>query len=199
MKIGVIAIQGDVSEHVETLKKALAARGKEAEVVEIKHAGTVPECSGLLIPGGESTTLCRLLAREGINEEIRALAARGIPIMGTCAGLIVLSKEGDEQVKKTCQELLGIMDIRVNRNAFGRQRESFEAELQLTILDSPYTAVFIRAPAIVEYGKDVHVLASIEDKVVAAEQGNVLALAFHPELTDDLRIHQYFLDKILNC
>jgi len=136
MKIGVIAIQGAVSEHVDALRRALAERGVEAEVVEIKHRGIVPECSGIVIPGGESTTLCRLLAREGIAEEIKEAAARGVPILGTCAGLIVLAKEGDRQVEKTGQELLGIMDTRVNRNAFGRQRDSFEAELDVSIRGS---------------------------------------------------------------
>ena len=199
MKIGVIAIQGAVSEHVDALRRALKERGVEAEVVEIKHKGIVPECSGIVIPGGESTTLCRLLAREGIAEEIKEAAAKGVPILGTCAGLIVIAKEGDRQVEKTGQELLGIMDTRVNRNAFGRQRDSFEAELELSILDSPFTGVFIRAPGIVSCGPGVKVLSRLEGMIIAAEQGNVLALAFHPELTDDLRIHQYFLDKVLNC
>ena len=199
MKIGVIAIQGAVSEHVDALRRALAERGAEAEVVEIKNKGIVPECSGIVIPGGESTTLCRLLAREGISEEIKEAAAKGVPILGTCAGLIVLAKEGDRQVEKTGQELLGIMDTRVNRNAFGRQRDSFEAELELSILDSPFTGVFIRAPGIVSCGPGVKVLSRLEGMIIAAEQGNVLAFAFHPELTEDLRIHQYFLDKVLNC
>jgi 5'-phosphate synthase pdxT subunit len=120
----------------------------------------------------------------------------GKPIMGTCAGLILLAKEGDEQVKKTHQHLLGIMDTTVNRNAFGRQRESFETELELPFLNSPYNAVFIRAPGIVGCGEDVTILAKMDGKVVAAEQGNILALAFHPELTFDTRVHQYFLNKL---
>ena len=134
MKIGVIAIQGAVSEHVDALKRALVQRGRAAEIVKIKHKGIVPECNGIVIPGGESTTLCRLLAREGIAEEIKNVAARGVPVLGTCAGLILLAKEGDEQVEKTSQKLLGIMDIKVNRNAFGRQRDSFETELKVEIL-----------------------------------------------------------------
>lgn len=199
MKIGVIAIQGAVSEHIDALKKAINERGANAEIVAVKHKGIIPECEGIVIPGGESTTLCRLLAREGIAEEIRDAATRGVPILGTCAGLIVLAKEGDEQVEKTSQELLGIMDIKVNRNAFGRQRDSFEAELEVEILDAPFTGVFIRAPGIVSCGSGVRVLSRLDDFIIAAEQGNVLALAFHPELTEDLRIHQYFLDKVQNC
>ena len=199
MKIGVIAIQGAVSEHIDALKRALAERVVYAEVVAIKHKGIVPQCSGIVIPGGESTTLCRLLAREGIAEEIKDAAAKGVPILGTCAGLIVLAKEGDEQVQKTSQELLGIMNIKVNRNAFGRQRDSFEAELEVEVLDSPFPGVFIRAPGIVSCGPEVRVLSKLDDQIIAAEQRNVLVLAFHPELTDDLRFHQYFLDKVINC
>lgn len=196
MKIGVIAIQGAVSEHIEALNKALSERGEKAEVVEIKHKGIVPKCRGIVIPGGESTTLCRLLSKEGIAKEIKEAASRGIPIFGTCAGLIVLAKEGDKQVEKASQDLLGIMDIKVNRNAFGRQRDSFEAELELEILDSPYPGVFLRAPGITKCGKGVRLLGELEGLGIAAEQGKVLALAFHPELTQDLRLHHYFLDKI---
>jgi 5'-phosphate synthase pdxT subunit len=196
MKLGVIAIQGDVSEHVEALENALRQRGENGEVVTIKHKGIVPECDALVLPGGESTTLGKLLMREGIADEIREMNAAGKPIMGTCAGLILLATAGDEQVAKTHQRLLGLMDTTVNRNAFGRQRDSFEIGLELPFLDTPYNAVFIRAPGIVEAGDDVKVLAKIDDMIVAAEQGNVLALAFHPELTEDLRVHQYFLDKL---
>ena len=196
MKLGVIAIQGDVSEHVEALENALKQRGEDGEVVTIKHKGIVPECDALVLPGGESTTLGKLLMREGIADEIRDMNAAGKPIMGTCAGLILLATAGDEQVAKTHQHLLGLMDTKVNRNAFGRQRDSFEIGLELPFLDTPYNAVFIRAPGIVETGENVKVLAQIYDMIVAAEQGNVLALAFHPELTEDLRVHQYFLDKV---
>lgn len=196
MLIGVIAIQGDVSEHVEALERALVQRGEEAGIVTIKHKGIVPECDALVLPGGESTTLGKLLIREGIADEIRDMNVAGKPIMGTCAGLILLATAGDEQVIKTHQHLLGLMDIRVNRNAFGRQRDSFETELELPFLDTAYNAVFIRAPGIVDTGKDVKVLAKIDDMVVAAEQENILALAFHPELTLDTRVHQYFLDKL---
>ena len=196
MKLGVIAIQGDVSEHVEALENALRQRGENGEVVTIKHKGIVPECDALVLPGGESTTLGKLLMREGIADEIREMNAAGKPIMGTCAGLILLATAGDEQVAKTHQHLLGLMDTKVNRNAFGRQRDSFEIGLELPFLDTPYNAVFIRAPGIVEAGENVKVLAKIDDMIVAAEQGNVLALAFHPELTEDLRVHQYFLDKL---
>lgn len=197
MRIGVIAIQGDVSEHVHAIDNALSERGESADIVEIKHSGIVPECDALILPGGESTTLGRLLLKEGISEEIKQAASAGIPIMGTCAGLILLAQRGDQQVAKTHQHLLGLMDTQVSRNAFGRQRESFETDLELPFLDSPYRAIFIRAPAIIDAGPDVEVLSNIDERVVAARQANVLALAFHPELTDDLRIHRYFLEMIV--
>lgn len=194
MKVGVIAIQGNVEEHVEAAKKALGGKG---EVVTIKHGGIVPSCDALIIPGGESTTLCRLAWSEGISKEIIDKARHGTPIMGTCAGLIMLAKEGDEEVAKTCQKLLGLMDIKINRNAYGRQKDSFEAPLQLPFIKGePFNAVFIRAPAIVSAGKDVEVLATLGDFIVAAKQGNMLALAFHPELTNDFRIHKYFFSFV---
>ncbi|MFQ6061982.1 MAG: pyridoxal 5'-phosphate synthase glutaminase subunit PdxT [Methanosarcinales archaeon] len=197
MKIGVISIQGDVSEHVVVLKKVLNDLGQNGEVLTINKSGLVPHCDALVIPGGESTTLARLIARENIDKEIKDSAKNGIPILGTCAGLILLAKHGDEQVKKTKQKLLGLMDIWVNRNAFGRQRESFEALLDIPILGKePFKAVFIRAPAITHCSDNVEILAKYKKYIVAVKQDNILALAFHPELTEDLRFHHYFLDMV---
>lgn len=196
MRIGVIAIQGNVEEHVDALHRLLEQEGCEAEVVKIKHKGIVPVCDAIIIPGGESTTLGRLMEREGISAEIKKAAHTGIPVMGTCAGLVLLAKEGDEQVRKTKQLLLGLMDIKANRNAFGRQRESFECQVDFEDIGAPFNAVFIRAPCITEAGKDVEILSRYKGSIVAARQKNLLALAFHPELADDLRIHQYFLKMI---
>ncbi len=195
MKIGVIGIQGAVDEHVKALKSCLAERGERGEVVIIKHHGIVSTCDAIVIPGGESTTIGRLIEREGIADELREAAEAGIPILGTCAGMILLAKEGDEAVKRTGQLLLGLMDVRVKRNAFGRQRESFEAPLKLSIFDEPFPGVFIRAPCITHVAAGVDVLARLgaEDRIVAARQGNIIALAFHPELTTDRRIHHYFI------
>jgi len=196
-KIGVIAIQGNVAEHVRAFEKALAERGERGEVVWIKHQGIVADCDALAIPGGESTTIGRLMQREGIFEEIAtAVEVHDIPILGTCAGLVLLATEGDEEVARTGQPLLGLMDITVKRNAFGRQRESFEVLLPMRIFEEPFPAVFIRAPAITRTGEDVTVLATFEEQIVAAQQGKILALAFHPELTEDRRIHHYFLDLL---
>ncbi len=196
MRIAVIAIQGNVEEHIESAHKAMEDMGIRGEVLPVRHSGTIPTCDAIILPGGESTTLGRLMAREGIDIEIKEAAAAGKAIMGTCAGLVLLAKDGGEQVKRTGQKLLGLMDVSVDRNAFGGQKESFEIPLEISMLDSPYNVVFIRAPVITRVGPDVEVLASFNDKIVAARQGNILGLAFHPELTDDLRIHCYFLGMV---
>jgi 5'-phosphate synthase pdxT subunit len=196
-KIGVIAIQGAVEEHVVALQKTLAERGEHGEVVKIKQRGLVESCDAIVIPGGESTTIGRLMQREHIIEEIKtAVEEKALPILGTCAGLVLLAKEGDEEVAKTGQPLLGLMDVTVKRNAFGRQRESFEASLPMSIFEEPFPAVFIRAPAITRTGENVEVVATFDEHIVAAQQGNLLALSFHPELTDDRRIHHYFIDLV---
>ena len=196
MRIGVIAIQGNVDEHIDSLKSALKQTNREADIIKIKHAGIVPTCNAIIIPGGESTTLGRFMEREGIASEIRIAANAGAAIMGTCAGLVLLAKHGDEQVAKTKQALLGLMDIKVNRNAFGRQKESFESMIGFKGFNEPFRALFIRAPCITDCGKNVEILSKYNGVIVAARQNNLLALAFHPELTDDTRIHRYFLKMI---
>ena len=196
MRIAVIAIQGNVEEHIRTTEKTLKEMSIPGEVIPVRHRGFIPSCDAVILPGGESTTLGRLMAIEGMNVELKKAAADGIPIMGTCAGMVLLAKEGGEQARRTGQTLMGLMDINVDRNAFGRQRESFEVPLEISLLESPYNAVFIRAPSITKVGPDVEILAKFEDCIVAARQGNILALAFHPELTDDLRIHRFFLGLV---
>jgi 5'-phosphate synthase pdxT subunit len=184
LTIGVIAIQGAVSEHVAALEKV--SSGLNCKIVRIKKKGIVPQCDGLVIPGGESTTISRLLRFEGIDREI--LKNHHVPIMGTCAGLIILSDYQDADV-----DGLGLMDMQIKRNAFGRQAESFELQLEVKIFDSPFNAIFIRAPVIKQVGSDIDVLARINEYIVAAQQENKLALSFHPELSNDLRFHKYFL------
>ena len=196
-RIGIIAIQGDVEEHVRAMEEALAERGEKGEVVKIKHRGIVKSCDAIIIPGGESTTIGRLMGREGILPEIKEAAEWGKPILGTCAGMVLLAEEGDEEVAKTGQPLLGLMDVKVKRNAFGRQRESFEVLLKMSLFEEPFHAVFIRAPAIICAAENVEVLATFNDRVVAAKQRNIIALSFHPELTEDRRIHHYFLENLL--
>ena len=195
MQAGVIAVQGDVSEHAAAIERAARAHDEAADVVEIRQSGTVPDCDVLLMPGGESTAISRLLRREGIDEEIREHVAAGKPVLATCAGLIVASTDAkDERV-----ETLDLLDVTVDRNAFGRQKDSFEAPLDVNGLDSPFPAVFIRAPLIDEIGdgsgapvndgNEVEVLARWEDDPVAVRQGPVVGTSFHPELTADSRIH----------
>ncbi len=191
-KIGVLALQGDVSEHVQALERA--SEGKH-QVIEVRKSGQMEECAALVLPGGESTTICRQLESSGLTGELKAAALFGKPILATCAGLVLISQEimgnSDRRVKP-----LGLMDINISRNAFGPQKESFEADLQVKGLDGAYRAIFIRAPAIAQVGSGVEVLARIGDAVVAARQKNLLALAFHPELTQDPRIHQIFLKML---
>jgi 5'-phosphate synthase pdxT subunit len=185
-RAGVIAVQGDVREHAAAISRAADAHGHDAEVVEIRRAGVVPECDALMLPGGESTTISRLLHSEGIDQEIVSHVAAGKPVLATCAGLIVASRDAnDERVQP-----LDILDVSVDRNAFGRQKDSFEAPLDVVGLDDPFHAVFIRAPVVSDLGPNVDVLAEWEGRPVAVREGPVVGTSFHPELTDDVRLHR---------
>ncbi len=183
--IGVLALQGDFREHREVLERL------EVSVPEVRLPRDLAGLDGLILPGGESTTIVRLLGTSGLLEPLRSLARDGFPIWGTCAGMILLAKRLDASGIPA----LEAMDIAVRRNAFGRQVDSFEADLSIPILgDPPFHAVFIRAPIIEQVGPGVEVLARLADGTpVAARQGRLLATAFHPELTSDLRLHQFFL------
>ncbi|MBI4498594.1 MAG: pyridoxal 5'-phosphate synthase glutaminase subunit PdxT [Chloroflexi bacterium] len=185
MKLGVLALQGDFAEHGSALRRL------DVEVVEVRLPRHLEGLSGLIIPGGESTTISRLLREYGLLAPIRERVQRGMPLMGTCAGAIVMAKTAIG----LHQENLGLMDITVRRNAFGRQVDSFEADLEIPALGAPpLHAVFIRAPTIETVQPGVEVLARLADgTVVAARQGHLLALVFHPELTADPRFHAYFL------
>lgn len=189
MRVGVLGLQGDVAEQMEMLRKL------EAEPVWVKDLQTFKEVDGLVIPGGESTTIGQLMHETGLMKEVRRKADAGMPILGTCAGAILLARDAGAQQKKTGQELLALMDMKVDRNAFGRQRESFEAEVDLRGIGK-MKVPFIRAPVIVKTSGTCRPIALFENKIVAAEQGNLLAVCFHPELTDDTRLHQNFLSKI---
>ena len=185
IQAGVVAVQGDVSEHAAAIRRAGESHSISVEIVEIRQSGVVPDCDVLLIPGGESTAISRLLDREGIDTEIQAHVEAGKPVLATCAGLIVAARDAkDDRV-----ETLDIIDVTVDRNAFGRQIDSFEAPLDVDGLDEPFPAVFIRAPVIDAAGEDATVLAQWEDNPVAVQDGAVVATAFHPELTPDSRIH----------
>ncbi len=185
IQAGVVAVQGDVSEHAAAIRRAGESHSISVEIVEIRQSGVVPDCDVLLLPGGESTAISRLLDREGIDTEIQAHVEAGKPVLATCAGLIIAARDAkDDRV-----ETLDIIDVTVDRNAFGRQIDSFEAPLDVDGLDEPFPAVFIRAPVIDAAGEDATVLAQWEDNPVAVQDGAVVATAFHPELTPDSRIH----------
>jgi pyridoxal 5'-phosphate synthase pdxT subunit len=190
MKIGVLALQGAFAEHIAILKRL------NVDAMPIRLPHQLEGLDGLIIPGGESTTITKLMASYKLKNKIIELAENGFPIFGTCAGMIVLASElsSNGGVKPT-----RAMAIKVNRNAFGRQVDSFETELSIPVLGKKlFIGVFIRAPLIESVGKDVEVLARLNDgTIVAARQGNLLVCAFHPELTDDLRFHHYFLDIVL--
>jgi 5'-phosphate synthase pdxT subunit len=188
MRIGVLASQGAFIEHISALRQL------KVEALPVRLAPELNGLDGLIIPGGESTAISKLMLSSKLTEEIKSLARKGMPIFGTCAGMIVLStKNSDQDVAP-----LGVMDIIVKRNAFGRQVDSFETELAIPVLgEKPFPAVFIRAPLIEQVNGNVEVLARLADgTAVAARQGKLLVSAFHPELTDDLRFHQYFLDMV---
>jgi 5'-phosphate synthase pdxT subunit len=187
MKIGVLAVQGAFIEH----EKALARIG--AEPVEVRLSQHLDDLGGLIIPGGESTTIGKVAKRWGLLEPIRTFARSGRPLWGTCAGMILMAKQVMDGMPG--QPTLGLMDIAVRRNAFGRQVDSFEADLKVSALgEEPFPAVFIRAPLIEGVEDAVEVLAQLDDgTVVAARQGNLLVTSFHPELTGDDRFHRYFL------
>jgi len=187
LKIGVLALQGAFQKHIEMLERC------GVRAVPVRTGGELAAVGGLIIPGGESTTIGKLLVRYGLDKQIVEAASRGMPIYGTCAGLILLATE----IVGSVQDRLGILNVRVCRNAFGRQIDSFEADLDIPAIGPPpFRAVFIRAPYVQEVGSGVEVLARCDDKIVFVKQGNLLASAFHPELTDDTRIHKYFLSMV---
>jgi 5'-phosphate synthase pdxT subunit len=179
--IGVLALQGDFEAHRRVLE------GLRVRVREVRVPADLDGLDGLVIPGGESTTMTLGVEREGLAKPLQELAARGAPILGSCAGLIMLDRDH-----------LGLLDVTARRNAFGRQVQSFESDLELSGLNGggPLRAVFIRAPWVDEYGEDVEVLAEIEGHPVAVRQGHILGVAFHPELTDDDRIHAWLVDQV---
>ncbi len=187
MKIGVLALQGAVSEHIDMLKKAGAD-----SAVPVRKEEEIASVDGLVIPGGESTTMGRLIKAFNLEDVIRRRVSEGMPVYGTCAGMILLASriEGYDQFK------FGFIDLTIVRNAFGRQVDSKEIDLNVKGFDTPFHAIFIRAPVGKEPGENVEVLSEVPEGIVFARQENVLVSAFHPELGQDLRVHKYFLDMV---
>ena len=188
MKIGVLAAQGAFAEHISTLEKL------DTEAVPVRLPGELRGVDGLIIPGGESTAIGRLISSYNLTDEIASMARGGMPLFGTCAGMILMAKN----ISSNSTASLGLMDIKVQRNAFGRQVDSFETELAIPALgEKPFPAVFIRAPMVESCDTGVDILARLKDgTIVAARQDKLLVTAFHPELTEDLRFHRYFLDIV---
>ena len=189
INVGVLALQGDFKEHIKMLK------GLDIPVIEIRSPQQLEEIDGLIIPGGESTTINKLMDRYGFKEGLKDFRRSGKPIFGTCAGLIILASEVSGKGPG-----LGFIDMKVKRNAYGRQIDSFEEMVSINFDHKPdrnsFKSVFIRAPKIVYTGKNVKVLSSLGDEVLLAREKNILVCSFHPELTDDTRVHEYFIEMI---
>ncbi len=193
LKIGVIGLQGDVEEHMTALRRAFDHFGVLGNAVWVRRPSDLGGVKGLCIPGGESTTISKLLTQFKLRERVISMASEGIPVLGTCAGCVLLAKEGDGQVERTRTELLDLMDMSVDRNAFGPQRESFESTINIKGLGE-YPGVFIRAPLIRKVWGECKVIGTLDEMMVLAQQGNMMAASFHPELTNDPRFYSLFLD-----
>jgi len=193
VKIGVLALQGNVSEHIDAFRRALnrMGQGTASEIIEVRLPADLTECNALAIPGGESTTISRLIEKNHLHEPLCTFSGG---IFATCAGMVLIATQVDDNRVRT----LGLIDMIVDRNAFGRQKESFEADLPLNGLEGgPFHAIFIRAPVAIKVGAGVTILSKISQGVVAVEYGKHMALAFHPELSCDTRLHERFLKKLM--
>ncbi|MEW6042829.1 MAG: pyridoxal 5'-phosphate synthase glutaminase subunit PdxT [Thermoproteota archaeon] len=198
VNIGVLGMQGDVAENISATKAALAKSGMKGNVKQVKTPDEISKLDALIIPGGESTVIGQMSLVNGAIKTIKEKIQAGMPVFGICAGLILLSKNAkDRVVGKTDQPLLDLLDVRVERNSFGRQRDSFEAEISAQPIGIQKSrGIFIRAPSIEGLGKDVQVVSKFNEKIVAVKQGNILATSFHPELTQDVFWHKYFVSMI---
>lgn len=193
LRIGILGLQGDFEAHLKALHRAAETLHLEVEGVIVKLPQHLNDLDGIILPGGESTTIGKLMELYGLKEPLQQMISQGVPVWGTCAGLILLARETDNALAG--QPLLASMDIRVCRNAFGSQRESFETDLSVPELgEAPFHAFFIRGPSVEEVGPGVQVLATLDDgTIVAVRQGSLLGTAFHPEVAGDPRFHDYFL------
>ncbi|MFB5628456.1 MAG: pyridoxal 5'-phosphate synthase glutaminase subunit PdxT [Nitrosarchaeum sp.] len=198
LTVGVLAIQGDVHENITSTETALKESGITGTVVGVKTSEEISKLDGLIIPGGESTTIGQLSLVNSSLKKIKEKIEHGMPVLGICAGMIMLSKTAkDHVVGKTDQPLLDLLEIELERNSFGRQKESFEANISMNSINIPkFNGVFIRAPSVSSVGSGVEVLAKFNEKIVAVKKDNMIGVAFHPELTKDLSLHKYFVTLI---
>lgn len=198
VNIGVLAVQGDVAENILATKMALEELGLEGVVNEVKTPEQIAELDGLIIPGGESTVIGTLSLVNGSLKKIKEKISSGMPVFGICAGMIMLSKKAkDRVVGDMDQPLLDYLDVKIERNAFGRQKDSFESDISMEKIGiDNFPGVFIRAPSIIETGRDVEILSKFNEKTIAVKQGNVIGTSFHPELTADISMHKYFVNLV---
>ena len=196
LNFGVLSIQGDVLENILSVKAAIDALGIDGTVISVRTPDEISKVDGLVIPGGESTTIGQLSMFNGSLTVLKDKIEQGMPVLGICAGMIMLSKTvQDKVVGKIDQPLLDILDIKLERNSFGRQRESFESDISLNSIGIPsFNGVFIRAPSISDVGSDVEVLSKFNEKIIAVKKNNIIGVAFHPELTSDISVHKYFVN-----
>lgn len=204
ISVGVLGIQGDIEENKTVAQEALIHSNVKGDVKFVRYAEEIEKIDGLILPGGESTVISTLATIQGgILHTIKRRIAEGMPVLGTCAGMIMLAKRAyDRVVGETRQQLLSNLDIVVERNAFGRQDDSFEAKLSIPILGKNnkfFKGVFIRAPIVIEVGAAVDIIAKFNNRIVGVRQGNVIGTSFHPELSGDDRIHRQFIKTVLEC
>ena len=198
LTVGVLSVQGDVQENLFSTKAAIDELGIDAKVIDVRKPEEISQLDGLIIPGGESTTIGQLSLVNGSLKEIKQKVESGMPVLGICAGMVLLANNAsDKVVGKTEQPLFDFLDISLERNSFGRQRESFEANISMDSIGiSNFNGVFIRAPTITTASNDIEVLAKLNEKIVAIKKGNIVGTSFHPELTEDLAIHKYFVNLV---
>ncbi len=198
VNIGVLGLQGDIEEHESALRKAFNQLGQEGIATRVKTVRDAETVQGLIIPGGESTSIGLLAQNKQILETIQNRISKGLPTLGTCAGLIMLAdRVHDRVLGEIKQPLIGGLDITVERNSFGRQRESFEADLSIPMLGQlDFPGIFIRSPVVQRVSSRVEVLSKLEDKIVAVKQDNMIGTCFHPELSGELRLHEYFIQLV---
>jgi len=196
--VGILALQGDVTENFMATMAALHDAEMDATVSQVKTPDQISKLDGLIIPGGESTMMGQLSMVNGAMNALKELVDGGTPVFGICAGMILLSKNSTDRVMgSTEQPLLDMLDVEIERNSFGRQKDSFQAEISLDPIGiSSFQGVFIRAPAILTSGSNVEVLSKFNEKIIAVKQGNILATSFHPELTQDISLHKHFVEMI---
>ena len=200
IKKEILGIQGDIEENILSTVEALKKLNLRGTVESVRYSESIAELDGLILPGGESTVIGSLLSIQGkVFQTIEKKITEGMPVLGTCAGLIMLSKRTyDKVVGETKQKLFGMLDVVIERNAFGRQHESFEVDLEIPVLGKePFRGIFIRSPIVNNVGESVTILTKLNDKIVAVKQNNIIGTSFHPELSADIRLHELFIKDIL--